>query len=588
MQFRVQAWSSSVAGMILMLVLTSMCIFAQTQQPAESSAPSESSKSDAITGRVVNDSGQPLANAIIWARAVGVSAPPQTASTDREGVFKLSGLARGSYAISALLPAYTPAPRAPDSPPPEPSQVGDSVTFVLIKGGVITGRVTTASSDPVVGVGVRVRMIRDQYGRRITSGAMAGAMVREVPTDDRGIYRIYGLPTGTYIVMAGGNDANAYGGGIDVFHLDAPSYAPASTRDTAAEINVRAGEETTDVDIRYRGEQGRTISGTVTGPAFEDSGFNVILTSITDPDSQSDADQQENRGFEFIGVADGDYYLTALSYVRGGKGERELSESKLIRVKGADLAGIELVTRPMATISGRVVLEESKAPECSDKGPLPLRETFISAWHKENEAAKNQPRFVWGFGVPVPPDAQGNVTLKNLAAGQYYFAARLSAKHWYLQSISFASPAAKTSKPVDAARTWTTVKVGDKLSGLTITLAKGAASINGQVALKEGETLPERLSVHLVPVEKEPADDPLRFYSAPVSPDGKIVMNSIAPGRYWVLTQPTSDEPDSPARKLRWPDETETRARLRRDAEAAKTEIELKPCQSSSLTVKYF
>ena len=578
MQFRVQVWSSSITGMILMLVLTSVCTFAQTQQPVESSAPSEGSKSDAITGRVVNDSGQPLANAIVWARAVGLNTPSQFASTDREGVFKLSGLARGSYTMSASLPAYTPAPR-PDSAPPPPSQVGDSVTLVLIKGGVITGRVTTASGDPIVGIGVRVRMIRDQYGRRLTSGAP----VREVPTDDRGIYRVYGIPTGTYIVMAGGNDDHAYGG-VDVFRLDVPSYAPSSTRDTAAEISVRAGEETTDVDIRYRAEQGRVISGTVTGPAFEDSGFNVTLTSITDPDTQSNAFQQENRAFEFIGVADGDYYLTAQSYVRGG--ERGLSESKLIRVRGADLTGIELVTRPMATISGRVVLEESKAPECSDKGPLALKETFISAWHKENEAAKNQPRFVWGLGVPVPPDAQGNVTLKNLVAGQYYFAARLSAKHWYLQSVSFASPAAKTSKPVDAARTWTTVKVGDKLSGLTITLAKGAASIDGRVALKEGETLPERLSVYLVPIEKERADDPLRFYGSAVGPDGKIALNSIAPGRYWVLTQPTGDEADSPMRKLRWPDETETRARLRRDAEAAKTEIELKPCQSSSLTVK--
>jgi hypothetical protein len=31
---------------------------------------------------------------------------------------------------------------------------------------------------------------------------------------------------------------------------------------------------------------------------------------------------------------------------------------------------------------------------------------------------------------------------------------------------------------------------------------------------------------------------------------------------------------------MRAPDETETRARLRRDAEAAKVEIELKPCQN--------
>ena len=566
---------------MFLMLLFSMSIFAQAQQPVPSSAASESSKSDTISGRVVNESGQPLPNANVWARAIGSTGPPQITITDRKGAFNLRGLARVPYQISASMPAYTLAPRAPDATAPTQYRVGDSVTFVLMKGGVVTGKVTTQSGDPIVGIGVRVQIIRDQYGRRMISGAAAP----EVLTDDRGIYRAYGLPTGTYIVVAGGR--NDYSGSlINAFESDVPTYAPSSTRDTAAEISVRAGEETADVDIRYRGEPGRTISGSVSGPGLEDSRFNVTLTSSADADSQWHAFHQAgSQGFEFIGVADGDYHLTAQSYSQGG--ELAISESKLIRVRGADLAGIELVTRAMGSISGRVVLEPSKAPECNDKDSLAVIETSISAWHNDNDAAKKQPRFIWGLGVPVTPDTQGNVTLKNLAPGQYYFVARFAAKSWYLQSISLASPAAKTTKPVDAARTWTTVKSGDKLAGLTINLAQGAASLNGQVASREGETLPEKLFVYLVPAEKEKADELLRFYGAAISADGKIAMNSIAPGRYWVLAQPASDDPDSPARKLRWPDETETRAKLRRDAEAAKTEIELKPCQSSSLTVKY-
>ena len=450
MQFKVQASSTSVAGMFLMLLFASMSVLAQAQQPAASSAASESSKSDAISGRVVNESGQPLPNVNVWARAVGSTGPPQITITDRDGAFNLSGLARVPYQITASMPAYTIAPRAPDSTAPTQYRVGDSVTFVLMKGGVVTGKVMTPSGDPVVGIAVRVQLIRDQYGRRVTS-------VREVSTDDRGVYRAYGLPAGTYIVVAGGR--NDYSGTlINAFESDVPIYAPSSTRDTAAEISVRTGEETADVDIRYRGEPGRTISGSVSGTGLEESRLNVTLTSIADPDSQwLGFHQAGSQGFEFIGVADGDYHLTAQSYLQ--RGEFALSESKLIRVRGADLAGIELVTRPMATISGRVVLEQSKVPECNDKDFLAVTETSISAWHNENDAAKNQPRFIWGLGVPVPPDAQGNVTLKNLAPGQYYFAARLSAKHWYLQSVSFAPPAAKTSKPVDAARTWTTVKL---------------------------------------------------------------------------------------------------------------------------------
>ena len=278
----------------------------------------------------------------------------------------------------------------------------------------------------------------------------------------------------------------------------------------------------------------------------------------------------------FFGLADGDYSLTAISHVE--RGETEVSETRLIKVSGADIEGIELTTRPMASITGRVVLEELKTPECNDKERPPFKETFILAWHRQTEAAKKQPQFVWNMGQPASADAQGNVTLRNLAPSQYYFAARFPTKSWYVQSITFAVPG--KTKPVDATRVWTNVNQSEKLSGLTVTLAQGAGTLNGQIALREGEALPEKLVVYLVPAEKERADDILRFYGAAVSRDGKIAMNSIAPGRYWVLVQTVNDEADSPARKLRWPDETEVRAGLRRDAEAAKTEIQLKPCQN--------
>ena len=46
------------------------------------------------------------------------------------------------------------------------------------------------------------------------------------------------------------------------YDFDTPTYAPSSTRDNAAEVSVTSGEET-NVDIRYRGEPGYIISGTV-------------------------------------------------------------------------------------------------------------------------------------------------------------------------------------------------------------------------------------------------------------------------------------------------------------------------------------
>jgi hypothetical protein len=233
-----------------------------------------------------------------------------------------------------------------------------------------------------------------------------------------------------------------------------------------------------------------------------------------------------------------------------------------------------------------VVLENSKAAECKGKRRPLFSETLVSAWHNEKNKAKHQPQFIWSLGTPSSPDKQGNISLRNLAAGQYHFIPRFSAKYWYLDSISLQSstPAAPksaaTNREVDAARNWTTLKTGERLSGLVIKLSEGAASLQGKISLLEGEKTPARLYVYLLPAEREKIDDVLRFYTAPVLADGNIALSNLAPGRYWILAQPALDAATSPLTKLRLPDETETRAKLRRDAEAAKTEIEFKPCQN--------
>jgi hypothetical protein len=160
------------------------------------------------------------------------------------------------------------------------------------------------------------------------------------------------------------------------------------------------------------------------------------------------------------------------------------------------------------------------------------------------------------------------------------------AKYWYLKSISWppsSVPSAKataTNRFVDAARNWTNLKPGDRLSGLTITIAEGAASFHGRIDLEEGQKLPPKLFVYLVPGEKEKAEDVLRFFASLVSADGSFAINNVAPGLYRVITQAAGENDSNILSKLRLPDETEARAKLLQNAEAAKIEIILKSCQN--------
>lgn len=553
------------ASLFAVLLLCWQPVSAQTSSAQEA-------KPGTISGRIVNESGRPLPKATVALRRWGGAMEPESAptTTNREGKFELSGLLPVNYQIFAYLQGYVPLLRDPDDTQPTVYRAGDSVTLVLTKGGVITGTVTNQAGEPIVGVNVRALMVhaanRFPYAYNQTSQADL--------TDDRGIYRIYGLPEGTYVVWAGGGGEENYSSNVDPFADDIPTYAPASTRDTAQEIIVRAGAETNGVEIQYRGGSGHAVSGSARGPeGTQLPGFGIFMTSVSGPGWQTRSSQGANdRGFVFQGVDNGDYSVTAVS--QSPDGELMFSDPKQIKVRGTDVTGVELIVQPLSSVAGRVILEETKTTECSDKQRPVFTETLVSA-----QINGIQP--TWFLSPTANADERGNVLLKNLLPGRYYFTTQYFAKDWYLKSFSFMPPETantKTRKLLDAARTWTTLKPGDRLNGLTITLAQGAASLRGYIALNDGETLAEKMYMYLVPAEKEADDDPLRFYVASVTAEGKVSLNNLAPGRYLVFAQEAT-ESISPSTKLRSPDETAYRLKLRRTAETVKTEIELKPCQ---------
>lgn len=564
----------STAGALLFILLASICATAQLPQLPRTRTPPASakvsSKTGDISGSVVNESGQPLVNVNVYVRPpITPDGPSETrTTTDREGVFKVSGLGEGSYTVSASMPGYIPKSESGSVV----QSTGDSVTLVLIKGGVITGTVTNAKGDPVIAIGIRVEMVADQRGRA------SPAISYESITDDRGVYRVYGLPSGTYIVAADGG-ANYSPTGVNAFAVDSPTYAPSSSREEADTISVRVGEETSNVDIRYRGERGSTISGIVKGTRTADRGFWVTLTSLAEKGRQWENSFQDASGeFAFEGIPDGDYHLVATAYLNDR--DRGLSESMLLNVRGADIEGIELTAAALASIRGAVVLKELKEPvaECTGARQPQFSEMNVTAWHRVTQGVKQKPQFVWRGRGSERPDSQGNVTLRGLAASEYYFSVRFSGQQWYLQSTAFV-PSTPGGEPTDATRSWTIVKPGDQLSGLTFTLARGAALVRGQITLAEGQTLPDKFSVYLVPAEAAQAEEPSRYFVAPVNTEGNFWVQNVVPGRYWMLAQPDTDDARQEVSKVRLPDAAATRSSLRRAAKQRKTAIELKPCQ---------
>lgn len=550
------------------ILVMSSCAFLCAQVPSASPKKPDESVTGVISGRVVNESGQPLAGASLFVRAVNSFGNQRTTMSDSEGNFRVSGLEPALYTVSANSPAYTTLPNGTGVP--NYYRIGDTVNLELIRGGAITGTVTNSIGEPVIAVRVRATLVRDMRGE-----IPRASYSTEQPTDDRGIYRIYGLRPGTYIVSAGGA---GFSGSFNPYDTDAPTFAPSTTRDNAAEVTVRSGDDST-IDIRYRGEPGHSISGTIksSGP----NGASVTLAPAGSPFVLATTFQGVNsRGFAFNGIADGDYDVIAQE-ITSDRGSMiaavSLSELKHVTVKGADVTGIELIPRPLGSISGKILMEPSKVPECEGKRAPLLIETVVRFQQPEKAPGKEDLVQTRMFTTSASPDANGAFALRNLAPGKYRFEPVFFARYWYLQSITIPVGTTKPQK-IDAAATWTALKSGEQLANLTITIAQGAASIRGRVPAPESAATQSGTSVYLIPAEPDKVDDVLHYFVSAVGEDQTFAFNNVPPGKYLALL----DSQAPTLAKLRQPESASTRTTIRRRAEAKKNAIELKPCQNLS------
>ncbi|HLL15670.1 MAG TPA: carboxypeptidase-like regulatory domain-containing protein [Pyrinomonadaceae bacterium] len=578
------------------------------QTRADAAAAGEQAKRGAITGRVVGEDGQPLSNARVLAgRMVGAPGFAASALSDDEGKFTLGNLVFGAYLVNAFAPGYLLEPDPLEQSGARTYQhVGDSVTLRLIKGGVITGTVTDAGGEPVVGVFVDASRVRDADGRALREWANPRIWQARL-TDDRGVYRIYGLRPGAYIVRVGGKGSFPP---FTPYDPNAPTYYPSATRDVATEVSVQAGQEASGIDIRYRGEAGRTISGTVSGalpPNFSANGGSIVVAlkhvSAGAPELFFSL-SPGNTGFAFDGIADGDYDLLARP-VSTREDFAAASPPRRVSVRGRDVTGVTLALAPLGSVSGQLLFDPPRPLDdkhaCQPARAPRAEEAIVAARRDDAGDAVDQGRAFFPGTNETAPGDKGEFQLRHLKAGRYQLLVRLPDADFYVRAVALANAPAKnppTAAPVksatpaqaagDQARVGFSLQTGERLSGLNIHVAAGAAGLRGRVAAaadgagaSPAGVSPLLLRVHLVPAERELADNLLRYAESHVAADGTFAFANLAPGRYWLLARPARTDKvppdDAAARPLAR--DVEARARLRRDAEIANASISLAPCQ---------
>jgi len=553
---------------------------AVTTSLSDNKAPT--GKRGVITGRVLGEDGQPLIGVSVEVFQANTTRNDRhTITTDNDGSFEVKNLPAGAYSIIATVPGFVSAPGNATEGLLRGWQrryhIGENVTITMIKGGVITGKILDSAGQPQVGAPVWAIRVRDASGRLVNEAQFTG---RPGMSDDRGLYRLYGLPGGSYIVYTNGaGELLASLNGT----REVPTYYPNATRDIAQEVAVTPGLEVAGIDIRHRGDLGHAVSGTVIVAADNrtttamsvyvellqmGTGTRIATTGVN---------LRTGNGFAVYGVPDGEYEILALQRaIPTSSASNLVSAPRRVTVRGGDVTGLELRLVALGSITGRVVLEKTPKTDCKITRRGELEEVLLLPRREDQATRRGSLSHLLQDAMP---DDKGEFVIRDLEAGRYCLIPQLPSDHWYVKAMTVGAtstkPAAVKAPMSSLAMTGITLKSGETLSGVVISLAEGAASLSGRL---EGKTLAARMRVHLVPAEKDAADEVLH-YAEVVTRDGTFTFSHLAPGKYWILPRavPENESDEKPAKPTAW--ETGARVKLRREAEIANQVLELSLCQ---------
>jgi hypothetical protein len=373
----------------------------------------------------------------------------------------------------------------------------EGIELKLIPGGVITGRVTTAGGQPVVGQSIYIRAADARAEQQLPSTIHSD---QRFQTDDRGVYRIYGLPPGRFIVSV---HSEAPGPSGWLFH---PGVAEESR---AGQVDVVAGKVVENVDIklppitRSYEASGRVIDEATGQPIPKISlGRSVLGADGNGAIAHVGPQPVDERGaFRFPNLAPGRYAV----YISIG-GEY-YSDQVIFNVTDQDVTGLEIKARPGASLSGVVVIEGARDP------------SVLSALSRLHVGVSKQTGGM-GAGSDVGPDGRFRIT--GLSPDKFRFNLWSTTQQGRLSLLGAERDGVQLPE-------WFEVAAGEQVTGLRIIVAFGAGVVRGQVQIVGG-TLPEgsRMSV-----SARRADFTGRPSSAPpasVDARGRFMIEGLATG----------------------------------------------------------
>jgi len=343
-------------------------------------------------------------------------------------------------------------------------------------------------------------------------------------TDDRGVYRVYGLPAGRYIV---GVQSRGRSQLTSTFH-------PGVTEESEAKpIDVLAGKVVENVDIKLPPIT-RPLAFEVSGRVVDEATGQPIPKIRVGRDTLEIAGKKvsqccdgmvvDERGeFRFPNLLPGRYAV----YVPIDSLSEYYSDQVVFEVVDQGVAGLEIKARRAASLSGKVVIEGTRDPAILSD----LSNMHITVF-----------RMTGGLGTGVEAGADGRFRIPGLPPDKFRFELfypKTQQRGFFLLGVE--RDGVLQTAGID-------VTAGEQVTGLRLIVAYGEGVVSGQVQVVGG-SLPEgaRLSVHArrADVQGRPGSASVESVDA----RGRFLLEGLATGAHeitltvYVPSQPGATMP---------------------------------------------
>ena len=444
-----------------------------------------------------------------------------------------AGFGPAGYSVSAESPEFRAThvreeyrdPARPNVRNPielTPGEARTDINIALRRSLAVSGRVVDPWDQPLAGV--EVFLSETFPGDRGFSDRR---------TDDRGMFRLFGVRPGRYFVCADSGIGNA--------RLAIASTAPkerslrtcypGSTTESAAVPIVVRQADVEGLEIRMVRGLTFSVSGVVTdsrGLPPERAILELRHWTATGSGSTARSLPPDGR-FTLAGLLPGDYVVAAETGELENPGERRTAEAAEARVhvEGEDVDGLTLAMAPIITVRGRLIFDDGSKPRALGSGFM-VRAVGVGMADAEGGVPYTtvQPDLTFELSRILGPST---ITMTNVPTG------------WTVQSVRYRgnditdSPAAFTSS-------------GDSVP-LEITLSRRGGLLAGSV-LDEAGAPAVRARVVLFPADADKWRNVPAGRPATTSKDGRFEFEMRRAGEYLVAAVGADEMPPLPTARF--------------------------------------